>query len=72
MGQNNTKEAWLSYSSKDFFQQQVELYRWRANPLVNTHICKVFFELKESVRDKENLKNLLQKRLNDSQHIPIS
>jgi hypothetical protein len=57
MGQNSSKEE---YNSKEFFGRQVELYRWRADPLVNTHICRVSFQPQASLRDRERLQNFLQ------------
>jgi hypothetical protein len=49
----------LSYSSRDYFQQQVDLYRWRADPLTNTHIAQVRFLLLDPLRDRSNLHSLL-------------
>lgn len=71
MGQNNTKEQWTAYNSRDYFKQQVEFYRWRADPLINTHICKVFFQLQQTVKDKETLKHFLQDRISEAEHISI-
>jgi hypothetical protein len=49
----------------------VEFYRWRADPIINTHICRVFFQLQSTVRDKEKLKNFLQGRVSEAEHISI-
>jgi hypothetical protein len=60
MGQNSSKEEWSDYSSREFFARQVELYRWRADPLVNTHISRVSFQHQASLRDRERLRDVLK------------
>ena len=60
MGQNQISTKEQSYQSKDFFQQQVELYRWRADPSLNSHICRVTFHIQQSIKDKEMLKSFLE------------
>jgi len=60
MGQNQTPTNKQSYQSKDFFQKQVELYRWRADESHNSHICRVTFHIQQSIKDREMLKSFLE------------
>ena len=60
MGQNSSKEGGYSYNSRDFFARQVEFYRWRADPLLNTHIARVSFQLQTTVQDRQKLQRFLQ------------
>lgn len=60
MGQNSSKEEWGEYSSREFFARQVELYRWRADPLLNTHICRVSFQSHAALTDRQRLSSFLQ------------
>lgn len=59
MGQKQTSTKQQLYKSEEFFQQQVELYRWRADPKHNQNICRVTFHLQQSIKDKEILKSFL-------------
>ena len=60
MGQNSSKEGGYSNNSRDFFARQVEFYRWRADPLLNTHIARVSFQLQTTVQDRQKLQRFLQ------------
>lgn len=57
MGQNSAQGE--AYSSEAYFQRQIELYRWRADPLSNAHISQVHFQLHQSLRDRHRLHALL-------------
>ena len=48
MGQNSSHQG-QSYNSKQFFQEQVDFYRWRADTSINTHICRIVFHLQQSL-----------------------
>jgi hypothetical protein len=60
MGQNSSKADWQGHRSREFFARQVEFYRWRADPKLNTHICRVTFQLHSAVSDRERLRLFLQ------------
>lgn len=72
MGQNATTKKWFANNSKDYFQEQIEIYRWRADPITNTHICRVFFQLEDTLHDKEMLANLLSVKFCGVDHIPVN
>lgn len=61
-----------SYNSRDYFNEQVEFYRWRADTKTNTHICRVFFHHQEVVRDRENLKSLIENHFHTGHYISLN
>jgi hypothetical protein len=71
MGQNTSKEG-VAYSSRDFFNRQVEFYRWRADASLNSHIARVSFQPQAEVKDRERLQLFLQGRATSADHFSLA
>jgi len=57
MGHNNGKPE--SSEAEDYFQLQLDYFKWRANPCCNTDICRVFISSKNTLLHREKLQSLL-------------
>ena len=69
MGQDYGKQCFKK--GEDYFNEQLELYRWRADPKVNYAISRVYFTSKNLLMNKKKLENFVHTQLKSNKYVDI-
>ena len=69
MGQDYGKRC--LNKGKDYFHEQLELYRWRADTRINSAISRVFFTSKNLLMNKKKLENFVHRQLQSNNYVDI-
>lgn len=69
MGQENGKN--LQGGGDNYIEQQLEVFRWRADPASNVHIARVSFASKHALLNRQRLQMLLAQQLHSHAYVDV-